>query len=163
MNKLNFLWRVVPGFFLLLCGLCLMACGESNSGDSNTPSTNEPENSEPIIEWESQTSSTTETLTAVYFADENKGWAVGNWYTILATTDGGATWTSQAPAQKSDDLYDMHFVNSSHGWIVGDAGTILATADGGVTWSEQHEGGDNQRRRMGGIISGTPQPWCGAA
>ena len=33
-------------------------------------------------------------LTAVAFADATHGWAVGDDGTILATTDGGATWTA---------------------------------------------------------------------
>ena len=34
-------------------------------------------------------------LHAVYFVDENRGWACGELGTILATTDGGKTWTVQ--------------------------------------------------------------------
>ncbi|WVM93430.1 hypothetical protein ULG90_05695 [Halopseudomonas pachastrellae] len=31
-------------------------------------------------------------LTAVYFVDDKRGWAVGHDSLILNTTDGGATW-----------------------------------------------------------------------
>lgn len=35
------------------------------------------------------------TLTAVYFVDEQSGWAVGHEGVVLATTDGGVNWTQQ--------------------------------------------------------------------
>jgi len=34
-------------------------------------------------------------LWSVYFVNELTGWAVGGYGTILRTTDGGTTWTSQ--------------------------------------------------------------------
>ena len=38
---------------------------------------------------------TQQLLTAVYFVDDRYGWAVGHDALILATRDGGATWTRQ--------------------------------------------------------------------
>ena len=35
------------------------------------------------------------TLTSVYFVDENIGWAVGYNSTIIGTTDGGQSWEIQ--------------------------------------------------------------------
>ena len=32
----------------------------------------------------------------VFFFDENEGWTVGNFGTILYTFDGGETWTKEA-------------------------------------------------------------------
>ncbi len=37
----------------------------------------------------------TSTLQAVHFVDAERGWAVGDGGTVLATTDSGRTWTVQ--------------------------------------------------------------------
>ena len=44
-----------------------------------------------------RTSGTTAPLNAVAFANATRGWAVGDDGTILATADGGATWSRQTP------------------------------------------------------------------
>src|SRR5262249_45956471 len=74
------------------------------------------------------------------------GTAVGGG-TILRTTDGGATWTSQWPA-RSDFFVGVSFKDARTGIVVGvtltdDRGVllvnpppiILRTTDGGVTWT----------------------------
>ncbi|WP_367067113.1 YCF48-related protein [Oryzisolibacter sp. LB2S] len=79
-------------------------------------------------------------LTAVFFVDEQRGWAVGGDGAILATRDGGATWTAQASGVKAW-LYSVQFAaDGQRGWAVGDGGTILATHDGGNSWAAQASG-----------------------
>jgi photosystem II stability/assembly factor-like uncharacterized protein len=75
------------------------------------------------------------TLGAIAFADASHGWAAGDGR-ILATSDGGRTWTRQytGPAV----LYQVDFTNDSDGWAVG-VGTLLRTTDGGVTWTALRE------------------------
>jgi len=86
-------------------------------------------------------------LTDVSFVDASHGWAVG--YAedlpldegnlrgvILATTDGGLTWSPQNPPAGTSQFQGVSFVDASHGWVVGGL-TMLATADGGVTWAPQ--------------------------
>jgi len=85
-------------------------------------------------------------LRSVWFADAQHGWAVGT-NTIVATADGGETWTAQKPPGSYNDLYGVTFVDAQHGWIVGGAeqiapGTILATSDGGRTWRTQRSKGN---------------------
>jgi len=46
-------------------------------------------------DWTSQTSHTTKHLLAVSFLTGEKGWAVGDFGTIVTTANGGADWTSQ--------------------------------------------------------------------
>ncbi len=58
------------------------------------------------------------------FVDSSHGWAVGG-STILATSDGGATWSAQTSGT-TNTLFGVSFVDPSHGWAVGDVGTILA-------------------------------------
>jgi photosystem II stability/assembly factor-like uncharacterized protein len=55
--------------------------------------------------------------------------------TILGTTDGGATWTSQRAAS-GRGLSDVAFADADHGIAVGLGGTILLTNDGGATWQD---------------------------
>ena len=50
---------------------------------------------------------------------------------ILATTDGGATWSAQSSGS-SADLEDVAFSDTVHGWVVGEGGLVLATTTGGV-------------------------------
>ncbi len=65
---------------------------------------------------------------------------------ILATTNGGATWSAQSSGAHADtQLYGVAFADASHGWAVGDdtstgASVILATRNGGATWSAQGSG-----------------------
>ena len=101
---------------------------------------------------------------SVFFVDQTHGWVAGSrtfatnlWgQVILATQDGGKTWTTQyehAPA--SDTLFSYHrldriyFTNARNGWAVGSSetysgskgwehhGAIVHTADGGQHWTEQ--------------------------
>jgi photosystem II stability/assembly factor-like uncharacterized protein len=73
----------------------------------------------------------------VSFADPSHGWVVGGGGQIFATTDGGATWTSQASGTASD-LFAVSFIPGTQtGWAVGAGGTILMTVDGGADWVPQ--------------------------
>lgn len=45
--------------------------------------------------WQRDATGQTAPLRALHFLDENRGWAVGAWGTILATRDGGKTWRPQ--------------------------------------------------------------------
>jgi photosystem II stability/assembly factor-like uncharacterized protein len=75
------------------------------------------------------------TLSAVYFADAQHGWAVGQWGIILATADGGETWTLQRSDTSIDQpLFSVYFKDAQHGWAVGLWSLLLETRDGGKTW-----------------------------
>jgi photosystem II stability/assembly factor-like uncharacterized protein len=86
--------------------------------------------------WERQTTPVTnddkgitDLLWGIAFADIKHGWAVGETTTgggvILATADGGGTWTTQIPIP-GQILLGVAFPDISHGWPVGVSGTILA-------------------------------------
>jgi photosystem II stability/assembly factor-like uncharacterized protein len=78
------------------------------------------------------------TLTAVSFADEKSGWAVGQWGVILATVDGGETWQLQRIDTAVDQpLFSVYFKDKGHGWAVGLWSLVLVTRDGGKGWSAE--------------------------
>lgn len=84
--------------------------------------------------WVDQSAATTNTLNGVHFYDQKRGWAVGNLGTILATVDGGLTWTKQASQSTSYVLDGVFFTSPTHGFAVGSSGRILETGNGGAGW-----------------------------
>jgi photosystem II stability/assembly factor-like uncharacterized protein len=72
----------------------------------------------------------------VRFSPAVTGMAVGEFGTIIRTTDGGSTWT-QCASRTSAHLYDFWFTGPDQGFAVGDHGTVLVTSDGGQTWNPQ--------------------------
>jgi photosystem II stability/assembly factor-like uncharacterized protein len=84
----------------------------------------------------------------VYFLDTQTGWIVGDYGTILHTTDGGESWSKKEckdiiPVLDEDEwwapvpsLFDITFVDSKKGLICGINGIILVTEDGGSNWKK---------------------------
>ncbi len=76
-------------------------------------------------------------LTAVYFVDDQHGWAVGHDAQILASSDGGSTWIKQFEDLKREaPLLDVWFKDLSTGIAVGAYGALLETTDGGQHWQD---------------------------
>ena len=86
--------------------------------------------------WKRAKSPAAPLLTAVDFIDDKHGWAVGHDAMILATADGGETWTKQfsGPLDQGP-LLDVHFVDAKRGFAVGAYGTFYETSDGGAKWA----------------------------
>jgi len=78
-------------------------------------------------------------LSSVHFADSSTGWTVGEFGTLLHTTDGGTTWGTQTSGTMSN-LSSVFFTDPNTGWIVGAGGTLRHTTDGGTTWVAQSSG-----------------------
>jgi photosystem II stability/assembly factor-like uncharacterized protein len=100
-------------------------------------------------------------LTALSFPTAQRGWAVGHDGVVLATVDGGRTWTRQLDGrrisalltataasgiakdqiaflqQKGTDLplLDVWFDDEKSGYAIGAFNLILRTVDGGATWT----------------------------
>ena len=70
-------------------------------------------------------------LSGVQFVSPSQGWVVGR-HVILATSDGGATWTAQ---DRGDlNLVSVDFISAEVGWAVG-LDSLLTTSDGGRRWT----------------------------
>lgn len=83
-------------------------------------------------------------LTAVYFVDADRGWAVGHDAQILATQDGGIHWSLQFedPGRQAP-LLDVWFQDREHGFAVGAYGALLHTEDAGAHWQDRSATLDN--------------------
>lgn len=78
---------------------------------------------------------TQQLLTAVFFVDEQSGWAVGHDALILHTSDAGQTWTRQYDdLDQEAPLLDVWFKDHNTGYAVGAYGMLLVTHNGGQTW-----------------------------
>lgn len=85
--------------------------------------------------WHRLTSGTTAHLRDVCFVDELRGWAVGDQSTIVATTNGGATWSPQVPPIANISFRSVFFTSANEGWASGSGGNLLRTVNGGTTWT----------------------------
>lgn len=116
------------------------------------------------VKWHQVTAPVSVTLTAVRFADEKHGYAVGHSGTVLATADGGETWTrvlegrkaaqiALAAAQASGNstalrdaqrlvndgpdkpLLDLLVLDARRVIVIGAYGMAYFTTDGGQNWT----------------------------
>ena len=95
--------------------------------------------------WTQAKVPTRQLLTAVYFVDDKNGWAVGHDAQILASTDGGLTWTKQfEDLARESPLLDVWFKDANSGFAVGAYGTLLETTDGGKHWDDVSDRLDNE-------------------
>ena len=100
-------------------------------------------------------------LAAVQFVSARQGWVAGAGR-VLATSDGGRTWTTQYAGPAG--LYQVDFIDTSHGWAVG-ANGLLRTANGGATWTALAEPCGSIRSvhfvtpSLGYAVAGGSQVW----
>ncbi|WP_043112349.1 WD40/YVTN/BNR-like repeat-containing protein [Solimonas flava] len=104
-------------------------------------------------------------LTSLSFVDAQHGWAAGHDGVVLATADGGETWTLQHRDVDGDKaLFAIHFEDAQHGFAVGLFGLAIQTADGGQTWSPLTiAGGERTDRHLFAIFGGHGAPLFTAA
>lgn len=73
-------------------------------------------------------------LYGMSYGDRDHVWIVGEFGIVMASADGGLTWTQQ-PAPIESTLFGVYFADAKRGWAVGIDSMILQTDDGGVTWT----------------------------
>ena len=89
--------------------------------------------------WTQATVPTRSTLTAVFFINGKRGWAVGHDAIILTTFDGGKSWARQFYSpEKEQPFMDVWFHSPQYGIAVGAYGMYLDTTDGGDTWNSKY-------------------------
>lgn len=66
-------------------------------------------------------------------------WAVGDAGTIVCSTDGGQSWSSQVSGT-TERLNKVYFSDAIHGTAAGTDGVIVHTIDGGEHWTAQTSG-----------------------
>jgi photosystem II stability/assembly factor-like uncharacterized protein len=93
-------------------------------------------------------------ITDYAYAGDKNMWAVGDVGTILASSDGGATWTAQ---RSGTDLpmTSVRFADSKVGWATATNGTILRTIDGGAHWTLLSSGRPDASTLVAAIDSNT--------
>lgn len=94
----------------------------------------DPSISQEALRGEEETAPVPDLL-AVWFANRNRGWAVGTAGTLVSTDDGGRTWIRE-PIRSVGDLRDVYFAETETGWILGENGLLVRTTDGGLNWDE---------------------------
>lgn len=124
--------------------------------------------------WRQVSAPVSVTLTAVHFADDKHGYAVGHSGTVLATTDGGETWTrvlegrkaaqiALSAAQASGNavalrdaerlvadgpdkpLLDLLVLDARRVVVIGAYGMAYSTTDGGQNWTSWSDRMGNPR------------------
>ena len=96
-------------------------------------------------------------IRALYFIDENTGFAAGGENVcsgtgcipgggfILKTENGGVTWAKIFTPSTKTEINDICFINPANGFCVG-GNTVYKTIDGGATWTENNVG------NIGGLL-----------
>ena len=85
---------------------------------------------------------------------------------ILATTDGGTSWTAPSSGALANTyLYGAACANSSDGWAVGynfvkGTSVILATANGGTSWNAQSSAATADERVFGIACASSSDAWA---
>ena len=64
---------------------------------------------------------------------------MGEGQEVIATSDGGDTWTVLADIPNNVYL-DIFFTNLTDGWVCGKYGAVLTTNNGGISWEAQQSG-----------------------
>jgi photosystem II stability/assembly factor-like uncharacterized protein len=90
-------------------------------------------------------------LNAVAFADDQRGWIMGEFGMVLHTQDGGQTWKRQ-PSASGKLLFALHVLDENRVLAVGSEGTYMETTDGGRSWKATDTG--TQQHIMGLYPSG---------
>ncbi len=95
--------------------------------------------------WTRQRAGTMAWLHAVFFLDQNHGWAAGSRGILLRTVDGGKSWQA-SPSSTEDVVRDIFFVDQQNGWMVCEVNVyqletkedprayLMKTTDGGGHW-----------------------------
>lgn len=84
--------------------------------------------------WRQAKTPTRATLSALFFLDAKRGWAAGHGGVLIATRDGGESWTQLANLGANTVPFALRFSADERGWVVGAFGYAASSPDGGKSW-----------------------------
>ena len=122
--------------------------------------------------WKRQRASSLAWLHAVFFLDENNGWAAGSRGTLLMTSNAGRSW--QLKTQPTEDtIRDIYFSDEQNGLLVCERNIydlrsndeprayLMKTADGGENWRRVNmRGAEIDARIMRAIFTRGGKGWA---
>ena len=76
-------------------------------------------------------------LMDVWFRDQNRGWAVGAFGTLVSTNDGGQHWVGQPDLVDNPDEFHLNSITgdgANRVFIAGEGGVMYRSLDGGDSW-----------------------------
>jgi photosystem II stability/assembly factor-like uncharacterized protein len=80
-------------------------------------------------------------LRDIFIIDQDHAVAVGEFGTVMRTSNRGTDWQFQYNAGGTMNVLNaVCFIDATNGWAVGEKGTILRTDDGGISWYKQNSG-----------------------
>ncbi|HQW06039.1 MAG: T9SS type A sorting domain-containing protein [Flavobacteriales bacterium] len=91
------------------------------------------------VRWERMANNLSNSPTAIFMWDADRGVVVGEGGAVYRTNDGFNTITGQSNPTFGE-LRCVHFVNDTLGWAGSVTGKIIRTIDGGVTWTLMQSG-----------------------
>ena len=122
--------------------------------------------------WTKQRTGSLAWLHAVYFLDQDRGWAVGSRGTLLATRDSGKSWQAK-PQPTEDAIRDIYFADELNGWLLCERNIydlrtndeqrayLVKTTDGGEHWQRANLRGANvDARLMRALFSRNGSGWA---
>lgn len=122
--------------------------------------------------WTRQRTSSLAWLHAVYFLDQDRGWAVGSRGTLLSTRDSGQSWQAK-PQPTEDAIRDIYFADELNGWLLCERSIydlksndeqrayLMKTTDGGEHWKRANMRGANvDARLMRALFSRSGRGWA---
>ncbi len=91
--------------------------------------------------WTKKISGPTEDLNDLFFVNSQIGWAVGDDYVLVKTTDGGTNWVPYNYDVDGLQFTSVHFCDADVGYATGDIyegpylnGAVYKSVDGGYGW-----------------------------
>ena len=133
---------IVLSFFVItaVCGLVLASHSELRQSRKAAHAANDRADTSSGAKWRWQNPLPQgNNLRGASLVNANTGTLVGDYGTIVRTTDGGNNWTIQSSGT-TQTLWGVSFTDANNGSAVGENGTILRTTDGGAHWMPQTSG-----------------------
>jgi len=86
------------------------------------------------LTWSKLQIGTADSLSSVFFINENTGWVTSPRGKVYKTTDGSASWTGYNALENSNSFFKIYFINNNTGWAF--RNSFLKTTDGGVSFTQ---------------------------